>query len=290
MKKDRDLGQKFTPFLVVAFVVILLYVISLLIPLAWALMTSLKSNTEFRVNIIGFPKQLVFNYVYVFKRYYVPVSGEKIYMARLFLYSLLYAGGCALTNTLVPCLTAYTCAKFPYKLSAVIHTTVVIVMIIPIIGSLPAEVQMASDLRLYNHIWGLWIMKANFLGMYFLVFYNVFKAFPSAYSEAAKIDGASNFAVMVRIMLPLVRNTFFTVYLLNFITYWNDYQTPLIFIPSYPTVALGMYRMAKTTINELAKIPMRLTAAMLMFLPIFILFVAFNKRLLGNLTLGGIKG
>ena len=135
MKKDRDLGQKFTPFLVVAFVVILLYVISLLIPLAWALMTSLKSNTEFRVNIIGFPKQLVFNYVYVFKRYYVPVSGEKIYMARLFLYSLLYAGGCALTNTLVPCLTAYTCAKFPYKLSAVIHTTVVVVMIIPIIGS-----------------------------------------------------------------------------------------------------------------------------------------------------------
>ena len=85
-------------------------------------------------------------------------------------------------------------------------------------------------------------------------------------------------------------NTFFTVMLINFIAFWNDYQTPLIYLPSYPTIALGMYHMASTTENGMSYVPMRMTGAMLLFLPIFCLFVIFQKRLLGSLTMGGIKG
>ena len=126
--------------------------------------------------------------------------------------------------------------------------------------------------------------------MYFLVFYNMFKQLPMAYTEAAKIDGAGNMSVLIKIVLPLVRNTFFTVMLINFIGFWNDYQTPLIYLPSYPTIALGMYHMASTTENGLSTVPMRMTGAMLMLIPILALFLAFHKRLLGNLTIGGIKG
>ena len=111
-----------------------------------------------------------------------------------------------------------------------------------------------------------------------------------AYTEAAKIDGAGNLAVLLRIILPLVRNTFFTVMLINFIAFWNDYQTPLIYMPSYPTIALGMFYMASTTENGLSTVPMRMTGAMLMLIPILVLFLCFHKRLLGNLTVGGIKG
>ena len=182
------------------------------------------------------------------------------------------------------------CARFPYKFSKIVHTTVIVVMIIPIVGALPAEIRMAMTLKLYDHVWGLWIMKANFLGLYFLVFYGVFKALPMAYTEAAKIDGAGNLGVLIRIVLPLVRNTFFTVMLINFITFWNDYQTPLIFMPSHPTVALGMFHMASTTISTLATIPMRMTGAMLLLVPILIVFLLTHKRLMGNLTMGGIKG
>jgi len=149
---------------------------------------------------------------------------------------------------------------------------------------------MAKAIGLFDHIWGLWIMKANFLGMYFLVFYNMFKQLPMAYTEAAKIDGAGNMSVLIKIVLPLVRNTFFTVMLINFIGFWNDYQTPLIYLPSFPTIALGMYHMASTTENGLSTVPMRMTGAMLMLIPILVLFLAFHKRLLGNLTIGGIKG
>ena len=152
-------------------------------------------------------------------------------------------------------------------------------MILPIVGSLPAELQMAKNTGLYDSIWGLWIMKANFLGMYFLVFYDGFKGLSMTYTEAAKIDGVS-----------AVKNIFFTVMLVNFIGFWNDYQVPLLYMPSYPTVAYGMYNMANTRENNLSSVPMRMTGAMLMFIPIFTLFLIFQKRLLGNLTVGGIKG
>lgn len=97
-------------------------------------------------------------------------------------------------------------------------------------------------------------------------------------------------SVLLRIALPLVRNTFFTVFLIYFIQYWNDYQTPLIYLPSYPTIAQGMYTVSVTPTQEMSYVPMRLAAAILMLVPILVIFLIFQKRLLGNLTVGGIKG
>ena len=211
-------------------------------------------------------------------------------MGMMFVYALVYSLGCSFFNTLVPCITAYLCARFPFKFSKVIHTVVIIVMILPIIGSLPSEIQMSKTFGLYDQLWGLWIMKAHFLGMYFLVMYGNFKSLPMAYTEAAKIDGAGNMSVLIRVILPLVKNTFFTIMLINFIGFWNDYQTPLIYMPSYPTIALGMYEMTNTTENGMSRVNMRMAGSMLMLIPILALFLAFHKRLLGNLTVGGLKG
>ena len=240
------------------------------------------------------PEKFVWNYTFVYTKFYVSVlteSGmEVVYMETMFVYSILYSLGCAFFQTLVPCITAYLCARFNYKFSKIVYTAVIVVMILPIVGSLPAELQMAKNTGLYDSIWGLWIMKANFLGMYFLVFYDGFKGLSMTYTEAAKIDGASNMHILLAIVLPLVKNIFFTVMLVNFIGFWNDYQVPLLYMPSYPTVAYGMYNMANTRENNLSSVPMRMTGAMLMFIPIFTLFLIFQKRLLGNLTVGGIKG
>ena len=294
MKRIRK-KSGLTPFTIVLLVFLAIYVVTLAAPLLWSLLTSLKEQRDFRINIIGLPKEWAWgNYPYVFGNFSVPVdteSGQKfVGMGGQFLYAFLYSFGCAFTNTLVPCLTAYLCARFPYKLSGWIHTTVIVVMTLPVVGSLPAEVQMAKNLGLYDSVWGLWIMKANFLGMYFLVFYNIYKNMPMAYTEAACIDGAGNLSVLLRIILPLSRNTFFTVMLINFITFCNDYQTPLIYMPSKPTVAYGMFVIANATTPGLSTIPMRMTGAMLMLVPILIVFLCFHKRLIGNLTVGGIKG
>ncbi|MBP3423245.1 MAG: carbohydrate ABC transporter permease [Clostridia bacterium] len=219
---------------------------------------------------------------------------RKVGMPEMYLYSLLYAGGCAFTATFVPCITAYACARFNYKFSRIVHTTVIIVMMIPIVGSMPSEIKMAQATGVMNKIWGLWIMRANFLGLYFLVFYDVCKALPASFSEAAKIDGANNFQIFFQIAMPLIKNTFMTILLIKFISFWNDYQAAMVFMPSYPTVAIGLNKImninADSTRYNHQMVPARMAAVVMTATPVCILFAIFQKRLLGNLTVGGVKG
>lgn len=235
MQKEnaKVLKTKFSPFTIVLLIVLAAYVLSMFTLIGWALITSFKSPNDFRTNAIGMPEKFVWNYTFVYTKFYVSVlteSGmEVVYMETMFVYSILYSLGCAFFQTLVPCITAYLCARFNYKFSKIVYTAVIVVMILPIVGSLPAELQMAKNTGLYDSIWGLWIMKANFLGMYFLVFYDGFKGLSMTYTEAAKIDGASNMHILLAIVLPLVKNIFFTVMLVNFIGFWNDYQVPLLY-------------------------------------------------------------
>ncbi len=164
-------------------------------------------------------------------------------------------------------------------------------MIIPIVGSTASEIKLASSLHLYNELWGLWIMKANFLGMYFLVFHSTFKGLPEAYSEAAKIDGAGNFSILVRIMLPLVRTTFLTIFLINFVQYWNDYSIPFLYLGSRPTVFIPVYYASSGgyTPQALAFVPGKAALAFVALIPTVVIFVIFHKKLLGNSAVGGIK-
>lgn len=292
VKKKSKFDIRLTPVTGVLLAFLIIYVVLLVAPLIWAFITSFKSQSDYRLNVLGLPEKWVWNYSYVIKNgvLLIGTTGKYATVPQMFGYTFLYALGCAFTNTLVPCITAYLCARFRYKFSKVVYNVVVVVMILPIVGSLPAEVQMARTLGFYDHIWGLWLMKANFLGMYFLVFHAAFRSIPMTYTEAAKIDGANNMAIMTKVILPLAKNTFATVMLINFITFWNDYQTPMIYMPTFPTIAQGVFVMSQSSMNGLSTVPMRMTGTMIMLIPILIVFLVFQRRLLGNLTVGGIKG
>lgn len=293
--KENGKREPFNLLTGIMLAVLILYVVSLFVPCFWSIYTSLKDIEEYRRNAISLPAVPQWsNYATVIKNLYIPiqvgVKTQKIYIEQLFINALIYAVSCALTSSFVPLVVAYLCARFPYKFSKIIHTVVILVMVIPIVGSGPSEILMAKNFGLYNQLWGLAIMRGHFLGMYFLIYYGMFKALPMAYTEAAKIDGAGNFSIFVKIILPLVKNTFFTVVLIHFIGFWNDYNTPLIYMPHYPTIAYAMYYLTQKTLNEMSRTPMRMALAMYLFIPVFIVFLAFHKRLLGNLTVGGLKG
>ena len=296
--KTKAHGKKWSAFYVVCLIILILYTMTLFIPVIWAIITSLKDvKTDWWTgNKIDLPKAWAWqNYVYVFNKYLYPITLKDntpayVGVVGMFQNSFVYAFGCAFCKTAVPMVMAYLCAKFPCKLSKVIHTTVVVTMILPVVGSLPSEIKMAHFLELYDSIFGLWFMKSNFLGMYFLVFYSTFKAFSPAYIEAAKLDGANNFSVFFKIVLPLVKNTFFTIMLIEFIIFWNDYQIPLVYLPNHPTLAQGMYKMGTSNDQVLTEAPMRLAGAMIMFIPLFAVFLVFHKKFMGNLTMGGVKG
>lgn len=126
--------------------------------------------------MFGFPKKWVLeHYVNAFKYLKVPVSlstggSYDVLLGEMFAYSVLYSVGAAFFSTLVPCIAAYAAARYKYRFSKVIYTAVIVTMALPIVGNLPSEIQMAKTLGIYDSIPGLWLMKANFLGLYFLVF------------------------------------------------------------------------------------------------------------------------
>lgn len=281
-------------FRIVLFVLLALYFLTLVTPLLWGLLTSLKSPADYNDNIMGFPRRLMFyNYYYATKVFYVRIATStgfaNVFMSKMILNTLLYAGGCAFMATATPCVMGYLTAKFKCSFSKIVYAIVIVTMVLPIIGSLPSELHMSKSLGLYNTFWGVWIMKGHFLGIYFLVFHAAFKGISATFIESAKIDGAGNLRIFVQIILPLVRNVFFTVMLIKFIEFWNDYQVPLLYMPSMPTLAYGLWNYTFNYDNAISSVPLQMTGCMIVFLPIFAVFLAFHNRLIGNISMGGIK-
>ncbi len=299
-KRHRStVKEPFNWLALVLFICLFLYTLSLLLPVLWAVLASFKTPFEydFMGNTTGWPTSFTFdNYATAYRNFYVSVydaetdSYTYFYMLDLFGNSLLYSFLCGLAATITPCFVAYAVARFNFRFSKVIYSIVIVTMALPIVGALPSEIQMTKALGVYDTFLGLFILKANFLSIYFLVFYAQFKSIPMAYSEAAKIDGASNFRVMAQVILPLSIGTIMTVFLLNFITYWNDYQIPMVYLPSHPVAAYGMYEFQNVMTTELANTPTRLAGIFLMAAPILVVFAILNRRLMVNLSVGGIKG
>ena len=280
-------------------IVLGIYVITMFIPLFWGVIQSFKGPVDWNGDKTGFVGKLEGwmweNYTNVFKYFKIKTNTDVRYgLPMMFLYSVLYALGGAIVQVTVQYVMAYVSARFRYKFGTFIVGMVIFCMALPIVGSQAASLSLATHMGLKNNIIGMWLMKAYFLGMYFLVFHAQLKAFPMDFSEAASIDGAGNFTIMWRITFPMVRNTYLTVILLLFVAYWNDYQTPMLYLPEKPTLALGLYYFMHES-HRIAggdftpQTPHKLGACVVVLVPILIVFMLLHKKLLGNLSMGGLK-
>ena len=283
-------------------IVLIVYAILMLIPIFWTLMTTLKLPNEytFLKNVLGFPKQgITFNnYVTAYENFYVSVlvvedgvpSYFEFFIMDQFFNSILYSVGCGITTTLASLVMGYASARFKYKFSGLIYSFVIVTIALPIVGALPSELAVSNGLGIFDTFPGIWIMRATFLNTYFLIFYAQFKSIPYDYTEAAKIDGANPFTIMVKIIVPLAMNTAIAIFVLNFIAYWNDYQIPMVYLPSHPVAAYGMYKFEYDPIEATNNIPTKMAGTFLMALPIIVFYAIFNSKLNVNMSVGGIKG
>lgn len=282
-------------FAIITLVVLVIYMISLVLPLIWSLYTSLKDVVDFQIDSIFPTFPLDFRpYGEAFMNFYKEVDAsdggtKMVTFEGMMFNSIVYSLGCALAQTSVLCVTAYTTSRFNFKFDKVIYNVVIITMILPIVGSLPSELRMAKLFGLYDKLYGMIVMKSHFLGMYYLVFHAMFRGIPKDFDEAAYMDGAGNFTIFFRIILPLASGTFITIALINFINFWNDYTTPLVYMPSYPTIAYGLYEFVQSPTPDRVKKPVKLAACMLVFIPNFIIFLVFRNKLIGNISMGGLK-
>ena len=300
IKKIKD-KRKSTLYEILVFAFLIFYTFTMLVIVYWGFSTSLKDKMGLRYNLMGLPdtwyKPWTWkwkNYVLAFEEIKVPIAvagGTKnVTLFELLRNSILYCVTISFIGPLIPCITAYATAQFKdFKFNKVLIGIVLTTLVLPIYGNLAANLQLNKALGLYDSLLGVIVRGAGFTGVSFLVFRALFLSIPRSYSEAAIVDGAGNMRIMVSIMLPQAVGTYFTYVLLGFVGNWGDYTTPLIWLPSMPTLAYGLYKFSSSTENSINNIPLRVTACMITMLPVLIIYAVSNNLFSMNLSFGGVK-
>lgn len=298
IKKER-VKREFSLFDIITMLVLLFYACMFMFLLIWAFFSALKNGNgmSFDKNVLGLPEGSVFkwywsNFVDVLPYLSQQVTNAKGEFVRvnfigLAFNTLTYAGVNAILHAIVPCVVSYLMVKYPCKFSSFLYVLIIVTKMIPIVGSNVATIKLMHSLNLYNTRLGNWIMNFNFGGIYTLVFYSMFQGVSKELWEAAEIDGANQWTIMVKIIFPTMINTISLIAMVYFIQFWNEYSTAMLYLPSYPTLAVALFELSRT--SSLNNVPMKLASYIMFLLPMLVIFLIFKDRLMGNLAIGGGK-
>jgi len=277
------------------------YALSLLYMYFWGLLTSLKLNAEFRTNLYGLPKGWPWewsfsNYSWAFNNmavtFYKNNVRVDVYLAGMLKNSVLYALISPFVGLSVTWLIAYIIATFPKKfMSKFVFRLNIVLMMVPIIGSLPSALQLYKAIGIYDTWFYLvFVGLGAFIGGNLIIFHTYIGTVAKELREAASIDGAGNLQIMLRVVFPLTAKMYGILFLLGFIACWNDYMTMLIWLPSKPTIAFGIYKVSATTTTDGSWPPPQIAGCMLLALPMLAVFLVFKDKIIGQVTMGALKG
>jgi multiple sugar transport system permease protein len=145
-----------------------------------------------------------------------------------------------------------------------------------------------SKLKLSNTLWSIIALQAfGAFGVFLMKQY--YESIPDELVQAARIDGMSDYGIYRRIMLPLSVPALASLTLLTFVTTWNDYLGPLLYLRSHSiwTIQIGLKSFINTYNAEYALI---MTGSVLSVLPIAIIFLAGQRYFVEGIASTGLKG
>ena len=274
------------------FALFLLYALSLLYPMFWMVFNSFRDITDYNVAIATrkfYSLAIVWdfgNYADVMKL----ISAADASFAEMIFNSLWTTTLMSVLAVFVPTCTAYCLAKYDFRLRGVLYAIAIITMILPVVGSDGARLKFWASAGMFDTPFYLFFNGLGGLGgTYFLVMYGFFRSVHWSYAEAVFIDGGSDFTALFKIMLPQALPMMGLFFIMNFMAGWNEYQSFLIFMPSYPTLATGMY-LVSATLQRTGQMPLYYAALTISIIPTLVLFIAFSNQILTKVTIGGIKG
>ena len=271
--------------------------VSLLVPLVWCLYASLKGQLDYSLNPFSFPSELHFtNYVNVLDKLKIRAvtsNGAVVFdIFDLFAHSVVFSVSLPFLSVTFTAFMGYVISRYRNWFSRFLYNFGIILMILPIIGSMPSAMQVRKALGVYDNMF-LWIITSPqgcFSGMTFLLFYQYFKGVPAPYGEAAQIDGAGHYTILFRIYLPMAIPLWAVNFVLAFLGTWNDYGTPMIWLPSYPNLAYGMYLFQLQASSFRATQPEVLAGFVIAMIPSIILYCSMQKLIVEKMQIGGLKG
>ena len=289
--KNAHVGDKI--IYVFFFVLFAVLAILFLYPLLWATLNSFKTMEEYTTNSLAFPANWLFrHYLEVFTEFQaVPLSGGEPfrYMEMLFnsLWILIVN---VFVNVVSSTLLAYALARFRFPGSKFLYALVIFANTIPIIGAGPAQYKLAMSLNMINNPATIWLMWAGGFDFAFIVLYGYFKGVSRSYSESAKIDGATNWTILVRIILPQVTPCIVAIAITQATGVWNNNSISMIYLRDYPNLAYGMYLFMDSNCLVKDSMPIYFAAAVISCIPIIVVYACTQNLILNNMTTGGLKG
>lgn len=281
VKRTASEKRAFSIFYVIYFV----FAIICIYPLIWCLINSLKTEFEFMESTFTFPSKAQFiHFAQAFEEF--EVEGQGFF--KMLLNSCWQTFGSCALNVLASILVAYPLARHKFPGKALFYGVIIFRITIPIIGSAPAEFNLFSKLHMVNNpslFWLAWLSGFDFTA---LILYGYFKGISSSYSEAAKIDGASDFRILWQIILPQARPCIIALFINQVVAKWNDYTMSQIYLRSYPNLAYGLFQFGQN-LNNNGGYPIYFATVLLSCIPSIILYAIAQKTMVKNMSFGGLK-
>lgn len=183
---------------------------------------------------------------------------------------------------------AYCCTKYKFPGSNLAYTVILIMITLPIYGSAGASYKLMHNLGLVDN-YAFILTSAGGYSINYLYYRAFFKNLSWSYAEAAMMDGANEFQIYFRVMVPMSKSIFGALFLTNWLTTWNSYDSAMIYHPNLPTLPVGIYQF-NTEMLYRARLDILFAGCVLISIPALVLFIAFNKLITTNVSLGGLKG
>lgn len=291
----RSLQEKIVFGIVLS--IFVLYALSLIAPFVSLIFNSLKDGMEYidhmKLKQSFYPPAtpLFSNYLDSLTTMHAINSiGEKVYLPMMFFNSIWYTCLFVGAGVFASSLTAYVVSKYQFNGRTLIDGIAVFSMTIPVIGTTAAMLKLLNFVGVYNTpILPLFIGFSGF-GFNYLVLRGFFSNLSWSYAEAVFVDGGSDVTVFFKIMLPQALPCLLTLFLMSFITTWNDYQTLLLYMPDYPTLSSGLYLVERSLTRDPLGYPTYYAGLVISIIPIIIIFSIFSDTIMANFTVGGLKG
>ncbi len=205
--------------------------------------------------------------------------------------SVLIALGTVLLTVLVAVPAGYGFSKFKFPGQTVLFIITLATLMIPFQSILTPLFLILKFLRLQNSLWGLVLIYATFqLPFSIFMMRNAFDAVPKALIEAARIDGASQWTILMRIMVPIALPGVATVALFAFLNSWNEFLAALIFLSDQNKFTLPIMLVNVSSgifgIIDWGALQAGVTVTMI---PCLVLFLLLQRYYVRGLTAGAVK-
>lgn len=251
-------------------------------PLFWLITSSLKLPGElYKFPVTFFPRHVSW-------KFYETVL-TLTYFPRYFANSLVVALATTAVTVAVAAMGAYSIVRYQHWLSTLLARAILFAYLFPRILLVIPFFILLLQIGLVNTRTGLTVSHVVFtlpFALWFLVGY--FKTIPREVEEAARIDGAANITIFLRIVLPLARPGLVAAAIFTFINSWNEFLFALVLTTAQDvqTISVGLYGLVGGETMEWGQM---LAASTLVILPVLIFFLLIQRNLAEGLTGGAIR-